>query len=31
MTNLKMGFHVMILMNVIFTMHWIVGGTEMEM
>jgi hypothetical protein len=31
MKKLQMGFQVMIIMNVFSMMHWIVGGTEMEM
>jgi hypothetical protein len=28
---LQMRFQIMIIMNVLFMMHWIVGGTEVEM
>jgi hypothetical protein len=31
MTKLQMGFQVMIVMDVLFMMHKIVGGTEVEM
>ncbi len=30
-TKLQMRFQIMIIMNVLFMMHWIVGGTEVEM
>jgi polysaccharide pyruvyl transferase WcaK-like protein len=31
MTRLQTKLQVMIIMNVLFVMHWIVGGIEMEM
>jgi hypothetical protein len=31
MTKLQMRFQIMIIMNVLFMMHWIVGGIEVEM
>ncbi len=31
MTKLQMGFQVMIVMDVLSMMHWIVGGTGVEM